>query len=218
MGLFFRDDLENHVLTGGDLRFQPGRSLFVGAGAAAPVDSTDQSTAGDAGPPSDLPGPVPDFVENVLHTIGQFVDGVLEGALGPAVSDDAGQSTSGSSTDAERCSRMRTKVFAFGTVLVIATAAVAFAMGVGPAPGGDSADIESFPTEESESTGGGTGAAADTEEVGDMESGESYTTRRVEISLVDARTVRQHDGWITVQTTVQSDSETMTVTERRQLG
>ncbi len=178
---------------------------------------------------------------------------------------------------------MRNKVFAFGAVLLIASAAVAFAMGVGPAPGGDSADIESFPTEESESSGGSTGAGTDTEEtatptgppftssidrieecgetcrdvtttltndqqtadsnvtvytriyagngtdgtviwegveeVGDMESGESYTTtRRVEISLADARTVRQHDGWITVQTTVQSDSETMTVTEQRQLG
>jgi hypothetical protein len=57
------------------------------------------------------------------------------------------------------------------------------------------------------------------EEVGEMDSGESYTTtRRVEISLADAQTVRQNDGWITVQTTVQSDTETMTVTEQRQIN
>jgi len=40
----------------------------------------------------------------------------------------------------------------------------------------------------------------------------------VEVSLADAHTVRQHDGWITVQTTVQSDSETITVTERRRIS
>lgn len=64
-------------------------ALFVGAGAAAPSGVHEQA---DAGPPSDLPGPVPDFVGDVLNTVQQFLDGALE-ILGPAVSDDAGANT-----------------------------------------------------------------------------------------------------------------------------
>ncbi|MFC7046740.1 hypothetical protein ACFQH6_16185 [Halobacteriaceae archaeon GCM10025711] len=63
-------------------------TLFVGAGTARPT--TDAVPTAQAGPPTDLPGPVPDFVEDVLHTIQEFVDGALDGALGPAVSDEAG--------------------------------------------------------------------------------------------------------------------------------
>lgn len=65
-------------------------TLFVGAGAAAPNGVYEQT---DASPPSDLLGPVPDFVGDVLNSVQQSLDGVLEGVLGPAVSDDAGTNT-----------------------------------------------------------------------------------------------------------------------------
>ncbi|ELZ83173.1 hypothetical protein C453_14246 [Haloferax elongans ATCC BAA-1513] len=54
------------------------------------------------------------------------------------------------------------------------------------------------------------------EEIGGLESGESYTaTRRVELSFTEAFAVQQADGWITIQTTIQSDEQTLTYTERR---
>jgi hypothetical protein len=57
------------------------------------------------------------------------------------------------------------------------------------------------------------------ERVGDLGAGESYTTtERVELSLADAVTVESAGGWITVQTTVQSDETTVTFTQRRQVG
>jgi len=57
-----------------------------------------------------------------------------------------------------------------------------------------------------------------TESVGHLDAGESYTTtKRVELSVADAYAVEQHDGWITVQTTVESDNETMTVVEQHQV-
>lgn len=45
---------------------------------------TDTATALLIGPPGGLPGPVPDFVGDLLGTIGSFVDGST-GALGEAV-------------------------------------------------------------------------------------------------------------------------------------
>lgn len=57
-----------------------------------------------------------------------------------------------------------------------------------------------------------------TESVGALDAGESYTgTKRVELSMGDAYTIQQRDGWITIQTTVDSDGETMTFTEQRQV-
>lgn len=54
------------------------------------------------------------------------------------------------------------------------------------------------------------------ESLGTLEASESVTaTKRVELSLTDAYAVKQADGWITIQTTIQSETETMTVTERR---
>ena len=54
------------------------------------------------------------------------------------------------------------------------------------------------------------------ESIGTLESSESVTeTKRVELSLTDAYAVQQADGWITIQTTIQSESETMTLTQRR---
>lgn len=55
-----------------------------------------------------------------------------------------------------------------------------------------------------------------TEDVGGLAAGETHTaTRRVELSYSEAYEVRQADGWITVQTTVQTDERTITFTERR---
>lgn len=57
------------------------------------------------------------------------------------------------------------------------------------------------------------------EPVGDLDAGESYTaTRRVELSLMDAYRIQQHDGWITIRTTVTSDGETMTFTQQRDVA
>ncbi|KAB1193811.1 hypothetical protein GJR96_10335 [Haloferax sp. MBLA0076] len=54
------------------------------------------------------------------------------------------------------------------------------------------------------------------ESVGDLDAGESYTTtRRVELSFSEAFAVQQADGWITIQTTIQTDQQTVTYTERR---
>lgn len=57
------------------------------------------------------------------------------------------------------------------------------------------------------------------EPIGDLGAGESYTTtKRVDLSFADALAVRNAGGWITVQTTIQSDEKTVTDTERRQVG
>lgn len=53
-------------------------------------------------------------------------------------------------------------------------------------------------------------------EIGTLEAGASVTaTQRVQLSYAEALAVRGADGWITVQTTVQSDQKTVTATERR---
>ena len=58
--------------------------LLVGAagGATAQPDRPDD---GDAGPPDDLPGPVPEFVGDVLGAVGDFLSGSLD-RLGETVS------------------------------------------------------------------------------------------------------------------------------------
>ncbi|ELZ94105.1 hypothetical protein C440_10808 [Haloferax mucosum ATCC BAA-1512] len=54
------------------------------------------------------------------------------------------------------------------------------------------------------------------EEVGGLPAGDSYTTtRRVELSLTEAFAVQQADGWITIQTTIETDEQTLTYAERR---
>jgi len=73
--------------------------VLVGTGAAAGVVAADGSPnlsigaddatlendgAADPGPPSDLPGPVPDFVGDLLETIDGFLSGALDD-LGDAV-------------------------------------------------------------------------------------------------------------------------------------
>jgi hypothetical protein len=61
----------------------------TGSGPAA-TDATDSAdAAGQAGPPEELPDPVPDFVSNIHGVIQQFLDGTLD-SLGPEVSEAAG--------------------------------------------------------------------------------------------------------------------------------
>lgn len=57
------------------------------------------------------------------------------------------------------------------------------------------------------------------EAVGTMDAGASVTrTQRVSLSYSDAYSVQQNDGWITVVTTVQSNNETLTFTEHRDVA
>ena len=57
------------------------------------------------------------------------------------------------------------------------------------------------------------------ERVGALDAGDSHTTtERVELSFADALAVESAGGWITVQTTIQSDEKTVTDTQRRQVG
>jgi len=60
----------------------------AGVGAAAPGsgNAPDDAGPGSAGPPTDMPGPVPDFVGEIHRTIGEFLDGSID-SLGSAVSD-----------------------------------------------------------------------------------------------------------------------------------
>jgi hypothetical protein len=67
-------------------------ALLAGAGtAAAAPGSGNGNVPGDAGPdaagpPTDLPGPVPEFVGEIHRTIGEFLS-VSVDSLGTAVSD-----------------------------------------------------------------------------------------------------------------------------------
>ena len=57
------------------------------------------------------------------------------------------------------------------------------------------------------------------EDVGTLEAGGSYTTtRQVELSFADALAVQNSDGWITVQTTVETADRTVTFTDERQVA
>ncbi|MCY4732022.1 hypothetical protein KY092_15780 [Natronomonas gomsonensis] len=61
-------------------------ALLVGAvGAAAAQPDSNDSDAGERGPPSDLPGPVPDFVGDILGSVNDFLTGGISD-LGEAVS------------------------------------------------------------------------------------------------------------------------------------
>lgn len=57
-----------------------------------------------------------------------------------------------------------------------------------------------------------------TEEVGTLEAGASHTTtRRVELSLQEARKIDNNGGWVTIVTTVQTDERTVTFTSSEQV-
>jgi hypothetical protein len=57
-----------------------------------------------------------------------------------------------------------------------------------------------------------------TVDIGTLEAGASHTTtERVELSLQDAQQVDQNDGWITIQTSVESDDTIVTFQESEQV-
>jgi hypothetical protein len=57
-----------------------------------------------------------------------------------------------------------------------------------------------------------------TETIGTLDAGESYTTtERIELSFGDAATIQANDGWITIQTTVESAERTTTFQRTRQV-
>lgn len=58
-----------------------------------------------------------------------------------------------------------------------------------------------------------------TEQVGTMQAGGTYTsTQQVDLSYGEAYSVKQHDGWITILTTVESDDTTITFKNRRDVA
>jgi hypothetical protein len=57
------------------------------------------------------------------------------------------------------------------------------------------------------------------EEVGTLDAGATHTTtRRVELSLQDGLKIDQHDGWITIVTTVKTDERTVTFRDSEQVA
>ena len=60
--------------------------LLAGAAGAVAAQPEDAGESGDAGPPDDLPGPVPDFVSDIHGAISDFLSGSID-ALGETVSD-----------------------------------------------------------------------------------------------------------------------------------
>jgi len=58
-----------------------------------------------------------------------------------------------------------------------------------------------------------------TEQVGTLDPDETYVvTRQVELSLDAALAIREADGWVTIHTTVESEANNVTVTDRQQVG
>ncbi|MBX0304586.1 hypothetical protein [Haloarcula salinisoli] len=58
-----------------------------------------------------------------------------------------------------------------------------------------------------------------TERVARLGPGETYqTTQRVELPLEAALAIREADGWVTIRTTVETAEQSVTVTDRREVG
>lgn len=56
-------------------------------------------------------------------------------------------------------------------------------------------------------------------EIGDLEAGGTHTsTERVELTLQEGFRIEQNDGWITIQTTVESAETTVTFTDTEQVA
>ncbi|WP_144796313.1 hypothetical protein [Halorubrum depositum] len=70
------------------------------AGGAVAATSGPDDPAGDAGPPSDLPDQVPDFVGDVLSSVNDFLSGGVDD-LGDTVSDVAGNGDDAGSGDGD---------------------------------------------------------------------------------------------------------------------
>jgi hypothetical protein len=56
-----------------------GQVATAGVAAAQPASPDDASSDDRRGPPDELPGPVPDFVRDVLDAIGEKLSGALSG-------------------------------------------------------------------------------------------------------------------------------------------
>lgn len=69
-------------------------TLLTGAAAAAPATDVPEDSTDAIGPPGGLPDPVPDFVGDILDAITKFLQGVLGGNPGEAVSGAANGSGS----------------------------------------------------------------------------------------------------------------------------
>ena len=65
-----------------------GLVATAGVAAAQPAGADNASESDQPGPPDELPGPVPDFVGDILDLIDQKLSGALSGEeLGSALSD-----------------------------------------------------------------------------------------------------------------------------------
>jgi hypothetical protein len=71
--------------------------VLIGTGAVAATPGPDDAS-GDAGPPSDLPDQVPDFVGDILSNVNDFLSGGVDD-LGEAVSDVAGNGDDAAAED-----------------------------------------------------------------------------------------------------------------------
>lgn len=80
--------------------------VLIGTGAVAggvaatpgPDNAGPENGSSDAGPPSDLPDQVPDFVGNILDSVNEFLGGGVDD-LGETVSDIAGDGTGENDTN-----------------------------------------------------------------------------------------------------------------------
>lgn len=66
-------------------------ALFADMGAAVPTENPDSDIGASDG--AGLPDPVPDFVSSILDAVGGFLQGAIDGLLGPVVSELAGGAT-----------------------------------------------------------------------------------------------------------------------------
>ncbi len=77
-----------------------GLVATAGVAAAQPAGADDASQSDQPGPPDELPGPVPDFVGDILDLIDQKLSGALSGQeLGDALSGLLG--SDGGNADAQ---------------------------------------------------------------------------------------------------------------------
>ena len=225
------------------------------AGSTATTDSTASMGSGadataQAGPPDDLPGPVPEFVSEIHGLISGVIDGAID-ALGPVVSDGAGNADAdadsesfptetpaagepGGSDDAGTSGDDATSTSGDGGDATASTPRFGFAIDAVEQCGQTCRDVTSTLTNHRDTdaadvtvhtrifAGQGTDGDAiwrGTEDVGALGAGESYTTtRQVELSFADALAVQNADGWITVQTTVETADRTVTVTDERRVA
>lgn len=230
-----------------------GAAAAAGSTAATDNTASGADTAEQAGPPDDLPGPVPEFVSEIHGLVDGVVDGALD-ALGSAVSGVAGGTDAGGTdADAEGQEPFPTETPADGgsdddgtpsgdttssasTADTEATSAPRFGFGIDAVErcGQTCRDVTSTLTNNGDATAAdatvhtrifvGQGTDGDvvwrgSEDVGTLASGESYTTtRQVELSFADALAVQNSGGWITVQTTVETDDDAVTFTDERQVA